>query len=839
MSPPSPGTVVCVDDDAATRYTIALALRRAGFEVREASTGAEALRLAAEKPDLIILDVNLPDVGGFEVCARIKADPATAAVPVLHLSGVARGADDKAEGLEGGADGYLTKPFESVELIAQAKALVRARRAEQAAREGAERLRLIIQTAYEAFVALDAAGRVVEWNRQAERLFGWSHGEAVGRPLTDLIIPPRFRGRHCEGIARLLAAEAGPEWHVRLEVPALHKEGHEFPAEVKISTLRSGEERLVNAFVRDRTETERAELGRTVRQAVGKALVESATVGEATTKILRVVCEITGWDAAAVWREDRPAGRLRCVEAWSGPGVNAAAFEAVTRERSLAPGSGLPGQVWATGEPAWQSGAEADPRDRVAAAAGLRSALAFPVPFGREVTGVIEFFSRRPLPPDELLSLLGLPSSLIAQYFERKRAEEAQAEGLRLTAFNLAVNVALTRTETLSAMLAGCAEAMVHCLDAALARIWTLDSDAGVLELQASAGLYTHVNGAHSRVPLGSHESGRIAQERVQYWTNDLANDARVPNKDWVRREGLTAFAGYPLLVGGRLVGVTTLFARHPFSDLALKALAAAADSIALGVQRREAEQLLRATEEEFRAARQIQQNLFPRIGPRVPGFDIGGASYPAVTTGGDYYDYFALRDETVGVVIGDVSGHGVGPALLMASVRAYLHALALTHTDPSEILALVNRALAADMEDRFITLILARLDPARRSLVYASAGHPPGYVLDARGERKTKLGSTAMALGVVPDGEFPCSDPLTLEPGEVAVFLTDGVVEARDPDDVVFGVDRALAIVRLYRHEPAATIVENLFHAVRAFARDVPPNDDISAVIIKATAGP
>src|SRR5207302_2297405 len=107
------------------------------------------------------------------------------------------------------------------------------------------------------------------------------------------------------------------------------------------------------------------------------------------------------------------------------------------------------------------------------------------------------------------------------------------------------------------------------------------------------------------------------------------------------------------------------------------------------------------------------------------------------VYTGGDYFDYFFLRDGTLGVVIGDVSGHGVGPAMLMASTRAYLHALAWTITDVSEMLRLTNRALVEDTEDQFITLALARLDPVSRSFVYASAGHPTGYVLDRHGAIK------------------------------------------------------------------------------------------------------
>ena len=128
-------SILYVDDDPANRRTFSMVLRHAGFETREAATGGDALRLAAEQPDLIILDVNLPDIDGFEVCRRIKAHPATSSIPVLHMSAVYVRSEDKTHGLEGGADGYLTKPVEPAEVVATVHSLLRIHRAEEAARE--------------------------------------------------------------------------------------------------------------------------------------------------------------------------------------------------------------------------------------------------------------------------------------------------------------------------------------------------------------------------------------------------------------------------------------------------------------------------------------------------------------------------------------------------------------------------------------------------------------------------------------------------------------------------------------------------------------------------------
>lgn len=126
-------TVLAVDDDEATRYSLARRLRGAGFRVLEAATGAEALRLAREEPVLITLDINLPDMDGFEVCRRLKSDPATREIPVLHLSAACVSSGDKVRGLEGGADAYLSEPIDQQEFLATVKALLRMREAQREA----------------------------------------------------------------------------------------------------------------------------------------------------------------------------------------------------------------------------------------------------------------------------------------------------------------------------------------------------------------------------------------------------------------------------------------------------------------------------------------------------------------------------------------------------------------------------------------------------------------------------------------------------------------------------------------------------------------------------------
>jgi serine phosphatase RsbU (regulator of sigma subunit) len=253
--------------------------------------------------------------------------------------------------------------------------------------------------------------------------------------------------------------------------------------------------------------------------------------------------------------------------------------------------------------------------------------------------------------------------------------------------------------------------------------------------------------------------------------------------------------------------------------------------------RRRQAEKALREANEQLRAAREIQQRLFPASAPCLPGLDIAGASFPAEATGGDYFDYIPLPDGSLGVVVSDVTGHGLGPALVMASTRAYLRALTQIHSDVATVLKLANRVLATDVgNDRFVTLLLARLDPLSRTLTYANAGHHAGYVLDSLGQVKRQLGSTSIPLGVLPDENFPAGEPVRLVPGDMVVLLTDGVVEARSPDNTPFGTQRVFEIVRHYRDDPPWLLVTNLYHAVRAFTHNAPQVDDITAVVIKVT---
>ncbi len=184
---------------------------------------------------------------------------------------------------------------------------------------------------------------------------------------------------------------------------------------------------------------------------------------------------------------------------------------------------------------------------------------------------------------------------------KRIESQMLLSEQARLAELRASISIALTRGQGLNEMLQQCCEAFVNHLGAAFARIWTLDRMTKTLELQSSAGMYTHIDGEHRRIPVGQYKIGLIAEEVTPHVSNDLIGDSRVHNQEWVKQEGMKAFAGYPLTISDGVIGVMALFSRKPLSDIAFQSLKSISDEIALGILRNQAEEALVNSEEKFR----------------------------------------------------------------------------------------------------------------------------------------------------------------------------------------------------------------------------------------------
>jgi sigma-B regulation protein RsbU (phosphoserine phosphatase) len=237
----------------------------------------------------------------------------------------------------------------------------------------------------------------------------------------------------------------------------------------------------------------------------------------------------------------------------------------------------------------------------------------------------------------------------------------------------------------------------------------------------------------------------------------------------------------------------------------------------------------------QLRLAREVQQRFYtPAV--QVPGFDIATSAYPAEQTGGDYVDVIQAADGRCYVAIGDVSGHGLDAALVMTMTRAYVRSFAALGLDVAEILARVNQVLVADLqENRFVTLLLARLNPTSRTLEYASAGHVPGFLLNRTGHIEAVIESTGVPLGLFSGCAFSTRTFL-LDAGHLVVLSTDGASETSTADDEEFGFERLLDQVRKDLQDRAGKIAEGIYQAARDFAAGAPQRDDITSVIIKVS---
>ncbi len=239
--------------------------------------------------------------------------------------------------------------------------------------------------------------------------------------------------------------------------------------------------------------------------------------------------------------------------------------------------------------------------------------------------------------------------------------------------------------------------------------------------------------------------------------------------------------------------------------------------------------------EHDLDIARSIQQQLLPDAMPQAAGFDIAGWNKPADQTGGDAFDFMTLEDGRVVIMIADATGHGIGPALVIAECRALLRATAKSSDDPNQVMGGVNDLLVEDLPaDRFVTCFFGLLDPARGTLDYCSAGHGPLFHYRASTDEFTELAATGLPLGLVPNVAFDTVEPIHFEPQDMMILVTDGLFEWVGPDDEQFGTERLRATVRSCRERSASEIIQELYAAVRRFGGGKRQADDLTAVVIK-----
>ncbi|UCD80954.1 MAG: SpoIIE family protein phosphatase [Desulfobacterales bacterium] len=245
------------------------------------------------------------------------------------------------------------------------------------------------------------------------------------------------------------------------------------------------------------------------------------------------------------------------------------------------------------------------------------------------------------------------------------------------------------------------------------------------------------------------------------------------------------------------------------------------------------------AMKQAMNLAMEVQQNLLPKKMPRIKGLDIAARSIYCDETGGDLYDFLEVNDgntDRIGIAVGDVSGHGIPAALLMATVRAFLKSRVAQPGSTAEIISDVNRLVTHDTGDtgQFMTLFYASIDAGKKKLSWVRAGHDPAVLYDPVKDSFTDLGGRGMALGVNPGYDYREGGVIDLSGGQVLLIGTDGLWETQNPFYEMFGKNRLEAIIRRHSKTSADTILGSIIHGVQEFRGSAKQEDDITLAVIK-----
>jgi sigma-B regulation protein RsbU (phosphoserine phosphatase) len=397
----------------------------------------------------------------------------------------------------------------------------------------------------------------------------------------------------------------------------------------------------------------------------------------------------------------------------------------------------------------------------------------------------------------------------------------------------------LVRPTDLETLLYTIVDAAKHLLDAEGGTVWQYLPDEGVLQMRVARGLDA------IRIPADRGLAGECVRTRALINVPDCYADPRFNRAIDVATGGHTRCLLTLPLVGDddALVGVLQVVNRRAGvfdGDDEEMALALAAQC-ALALQRAQMIDRLVATEalrQEIAVAREVQMATLPATPPALAGYDLAGLFLPTDDTGGDTYDFVPCADGALFVLMGDATGHGIGPALSATQVRAMLRVAERLGAGLDDAFRHINDQLVDDLpEDRFVTAFLGRLDPAAHAIEYHSGGQGPLMHFHAADGVCEIHPPTTFPLGAVALPTLKPPQRIALAPGDVFALLSDGVYEYQDGAGAQFGEERVAGVLRALRAAPLADVLDALLVAVRAFGNGAPQLDDITAVLVRRQA--
>ena len=344
------------------------------------------------------------------------------------------------------------------------------------------------------------------------------------------------------------------------------------------------------------------------------------------------------------------------------------------------------------------------------------------------------------------------------------------------------------------------------------------------------------------RTVLGRGITGTVGQTRLAEIVNDPPSDPR-----WSSRiDKATGFQTRNLLAApiidaasDRLLGVLLLLNKREgaFDDFDLQLATAYCDHTAAALHRAElvdTQRRRQLVEAALLTARDIQRGFMPTKLPEFPGYEAASWWLPNQEIGGDYCDLIKLRDGHAGLIVADVSGHGLGPSLLMASVRAALRALLLLQSSPESVLSMLGKTLHGDLQRGFITMFFGSVDFHNHTLHFANAGHAPALHYSAKRNRFRTLEATGMPLGVQDPHDYTTGPTIKIDVGDLVVLCTDGIVEAMDAGGKQFGVTRLKDLIRKNLTLPIGELAQKIGGEVQAHYQADAPDDDLTVLVLR-----
>ena len=679
----------------------------------------------------------------------------------------------------------------------------------------------VLDSAFDCIVIMDAAGNVVDFNPAAERTFGYSRAEVIGREMAKLIIPPELRDKHREGLSRYLVTGEGPVVGSRFEITGWRVDGSRFPVELAVTRIATDGPPLFSGYIRDITDRKQSEDERTrllEAEQAARRLAEAAEADRAESlALLDTLLSNAPVGLAFLDRELRYVRINESLATINGVSVEEHIGRTIDEVLPELPEAArLHRQVLETGAPL----VDLDLAGETPATPGVKRhwlASYYPVSRAGETVGV---------------------GAVIVEITDRKRAERraellADASALLDTSLEYEATLANAVRIPVPALSDWCLIDVIDA-DGALRRHAVAHVDASREELarELDARYPADLEARTGRAEVIRSGRPQLLEEVSDALLQSLTDDAE--HFRMLRELGWASALLVPLRTRGQTFGVMTLGVeeeRRRFDEFDL--------AIARGVAERAATAIdnARLYRDRSYIARTLQESLLPPRLPEIEGVELG-ARYRAAgagnDVGGDFYDIFPTGGSTWSLVIGDVRGKGAEAAALIGLARHTLRAAAIREEEPVRILATLNEALYREGSDESVcTALYAGLEPAESGvrLEITSAGHPLPLIRRADGRIET-AGRSGTLMGAVRELDLHC-EPAILLPGDSLVLYTDGVSEARSGGGGFFGQERLASLIESASDSDAGALAASIEEAVLDF-QDGDPRDDVAILVIR-----